>query len=139
MDELANRRAGLAQANVQLNFGGHSKRPRFARLARGANPLWEVLVHQGQADRILGRVHELFKLVELTKDLKRSGKVLKRRAWVAIFHAPNRVDRGADALSQGFLRQLSAAAGQGDALTNPAQGSFNWKRDRTALHGLSPK
>jgi len=65
--------------------------------------LWEVLVHQGQAYRILGRVHEFFKLVELTKNLKRSGKVLKGSAWVAVFHAPNRIDGGADTLSQGFL------------------------------------
>ena len=72
-------------------------------MARGPNPLWEVLVHQGQAYRILGSVHELFERVELTEDLKRSGKVLKGCAWVAVFHAPNRIDGGADTLRQGFL------------------------------------
>jgi hypothetical protein len=115
-----------------------SKRARFVSTAKGTYPLREFLVHQGQAYRILGRVHEIFELAELAKNLKRSGKVLKSCAGVAVFHAPNRIDGGADTLSQGFLGQMSAAAGQGYALPDPVQGSFNRKWKRTAFHDLSP-
>jgi hypothetical protein len=103
------------------------------------NPLRKVLVHQGQADRILRGVQKIFELVELAKDLKRSCQVLQGGAGVAIFHAPNRIDRSTNALSQGLLGQLPASSGQGYALSEPEQSPFNWKRDGTALHYLSPK
>ncbi len=101
--------------------------------------MWKFLVHQGQTNRILGRIHQRFEFVELAKYLKRAGKVLKGRAWVAVFHAPHRIDGGTDTFSQGLLRQMSAAPGHGNALPDPAHGAFNRKRDRTTLHNISPK
>jgi hypothetical protein len=58
---------------------------------------------------------------------------------VAVFQAPNRIYGGADALSQGFLGQISAAAGESQALPDPAQGSFDRKWDWMILHGLYTK
>jgi hypothetical protein len=101
--------------------------------------LRKFLVHQGQTHRILGRVQELFELVELTEDLKRPGEVLQGCTGMPTFHAPNRIDRGADSLSQAFLGKLPAATSQGHALPDSAQGAFNRKWDRTIAHGLSPE
>ncbi len=108
-------------------------------MSRGPNPLWEALVHQRQAYRILGRIHELFELVERTKYLKCACKVLQGRTWVAVFHAPHCVDGSADTLGQGFLGQMSAAARQSDALPDPVQSPFNVVWDGTSLHELVPK
>ena len=79
----------------------------------------------------MGCVQQICELVELTEYLQRSCEVLKSGAWVAVFHAPNRIDGGADALSQGLLGQMPAAACKGHALPDPAQGSFNGKWNRT--------
>jgi hypothetical protein len=117
-----------------LDVSSRSKRAGFGSSSTCANPLGEVLIHQGQADRILGRVHEIFELIELTENLKCSGDVLKSRARVTVFHAPNRVDGGADTLGQSFLGQISAAARQGDIVPDPAQGSLNRERNWTVLH-----
>ena len=95
------------------------------------SPLLKARVHS-QAS-----VHEVFEPVERTKDLKRAGKVLKGCAWVAAFHAPNRIDGGADTLGQGLLGQLSASVGY--ALLDPVQGAFNRQGYGMGWHSSSPK
>ena len=43
----------------------------------------------------MGCVQQICELVELTEYLQRSCEVLKSGAWVAVFHAPTRIDGGA--------------------------------------------
>ena len=72
-------------------------------------------VHQGKPDGVLRGVKDLIELVEFAKYLQRSREKNNRNPGVSSLHPANGADRCADPRGKVLLRELPAAASQGDA------------------------
>jgi hypothetical protein len=82
--------------------------------------LWQIFIHQYQANGVLWGVKQLIQLPELAKDLQGSSDMHDCSSGVTILHSPHCVSGRPNSISQLLLRQAPSTPSERDGLPQAA-------------------